>query len=480
MRTADSPERFIEMVRTALDECGVRTTDLLVVAVSGGSDSLSLLRALHRLSDKDGPRLHCAHLDHGLRGAASTADAAFVADQCHSLGIPLTSEAVDVEEVRALRRLSVEAAAREVRYEFLSRVVRAQGARAVVLGHTADDQAETILMNIVRGSGLAGLQGMRPSSMRKIDGVDLLLLRPLLAIGKQDTLDFCSALGLEPRLDASNLSPAATRNMLRLEAIPLLERLNPAVREALLRLSRSATQGVAHLDREADEAWDEMARHALGVVTLPKAPLAAMDPAVRAHLLRRAVLETKGDLDRLDQGHIEQIAQLATGPAGRSLDLPGGLLFSVAYEDVTFAVGRTVPVPATIDGSLDIAVPGETRVEPWNISAKLMNRIEWEGAAEKPARDTNVAYLSPPAMRDVQVRSRRAGDRFQPLGLSGHKKLQDFMVDSHVPREMRDATPLVVAGRRIAWVVGWRIAEWARVTEDDDTVLELKFSLAQS
>jgi tRNA(Ile)-lysidine synthase len=223
-----------------------------------------------------------------------------------------------------------------------------------------------------------------------------------------------------------------------------------------------------------------MARHELGVLTLPKAPLAAMDPAVRAHLLRRAVLETKGDLDRLDQGHIEQIAQLATGPAGRSLDLPGGLLFSVDYEDVTFAVGGTVPVPATIDGSLDIAVPGETRVEPWNISAKLMNRIEWEGADEKPARDTNVAYLSLPAMRDIQVRSRRAGDRFQPLGLSGHKKLQDFMVDSHVPREMRDATPLVVAGGRIAWVVGWRIAEWARVTEDDDTVLELKFSLAQS
>ena len=479
MRTADSPERFIELVRTALDECGVTTTDLLVVAVSGGPDSLSLLRALHRLSDKDGPRLHCAHLDHGLRGAASTADAAFVADQCHSLGIPLTSEAVDVEEVRALRRLSVEAAAREVRYEFLSRVVRAQGARAVVLGHTADDQAETILMNIVRGSGLAGLQGMRPSSMRVLEGTELLILRPLLAIGKRDTLDFCRALGLEPRLDATNLSTANTRNMLRLEAIPLLERLNPAVREALLRLSRSATQGVAYLDRKADEAWDDMARHELGLVTLPKAPLAAMDAAVRAHLLRRAVLEAKGDLDRLDQGHIEQMAKLATGPAGRSMDLPGGLLFSVDYEDVTFAVGGTIPVPATIDGDHDITVPGETRAEPWNISARVISPIEWERAAEEPTGDANVAYLSFAAMRDVQVRSRRAGDRFQPLGLSGRKKLQDFMVDSHVPREMRDATPLVVATGRIAWVVGWRIAEWARITEADDKVLELRFSLAK-
>ena len=479
MRTADSPERFIDRVHTALDECGVTTTDLLVVAVSGGPDSLSLLHALHKLSGDDGPRLHCAHLDHGLRGAASTVDAAFVADQCHSLGIPLTSEAVDVEEIRALRRLSIETAAREVRYEFLSRVVRAQGARAVVLGHTADDQAETILMNIVRGSGLAGLQGMRPSSKRVIGGTELLVLRPLLAIGKRDTLGFCRALGLEPRLDKTNLSTAATRNMLRLEAIPLLERLNPAVREALLRLSRNATQGVAHLDHEADEAWDDMARHELSVVTLRKASLAAMDPAVRAHLLRRAVLEAKGDLDRLDHGHIEHMAQLVSGPAGRSLDLPGGLLFSVDFEDVTFSIGGTVPVPATIDGDHDIAVPGETRVEPWNISARVMNRIEWERAAEKPTSDANVAYLSFAAMRDIQVRSRRAGDRFQPLGLSGHKKLQDFMVDSHVPRETRDATPLVIAGGRIAWVVGWRIAEWARVTEDDDTVLELELFLAK-
>ena len=334
-------------------------------------------------------------------------------------------------------------------------------------------------MNIVRGSGLAGLQGMRPSSMRVLEGTELLILRPLLAIGKRDTLDFCRALGLEPRLDATNLSTAHTRNMLRLEAIPLLERLNPAVREALLRLSRSATQGVAYLDRKADEAWDDMARHELGLVTLPKAPLAAMDAAVRAHLLRRAVLEAKGNLDLLDQGHIEQMAKLATGPAGRSLDLPRGLLFSVDYEDVTFSIGRTIPVPATIDENHDIAVPGETRVEPWNISARVISSIEWKRATEETTGDANVAHLSLEAMRNVQVRSRRAGDRFQPLGLSGHKKLQDFMVDSHVPREMRDATPLVVAGGRIAWVVGWRIAEWARVTETDDSVLELELSLAK-
>ena len=477
MSTADSPERFLERVRTALEECGVKAADLLVVAVSGGPDSLSLLHALHRLTGDGGPRLHCAHLDHGLRGEASRADAAFVADQCRKLGVPLTSEAVDVEEVRADRRLSVEAAAREVRYEFLAGVVRAQGARAVVLGHTADDQAETILMNIVRGSGLAGLQGMQRSSIRRVGGADLLMLRPLLTVGKRDTLGFCRALGLKPRLDETNLSTAATRNMLRLEVLPLLERLNPAVREALLRLSRSAGEGVAHLDSEADEAWDAIARREQGAVVLPKAALAAIDPAVRAHLLRRVVREVKGDLDGLDMGHVEQMAHMAAGPAGRSADLPGGLRISVGYEEITISPGA-LPRPATIDGCHDIAVPGETRVGPWRISTRVIGRGEWEKATGEPAPDANVAHLNLAAVQGVQVRSRRAGDRFQPMGMSGHKKLQDFMVDSHIPREMRDATPLVVAGPGIAWVVGWRIAEWSRVRDDDDRVLEILFSLA--
>ena len=478
MSAADSPERFLERVRTALGECGVNTTDLLVVAVSGGPDSLSLLHALHRLSGDGGPRLHCAHLDHGLRGEASRADAAFVADQCRKLGVPLTSEAVDVKAIRAHLRLSLEAAAREVRYEFFAGVVRAQGARAVVLGHTADDQAETILMNIVRGSGLAGLQGMQRSSMRRVGGIDLLALRPLLSVGKRDTLEFCRALGLEPRLDETNLSTAATRNMLRLQVMPLLEQLNPAVREALLRLSRSAREGVAHLDGEADEAWTAVVRHEQGAVALPKAALTAIDPAVRAHLLRRAVREVKGDLDGLDLGHVEQMARMAAGPAGRSVDLPGGLLFSVDYDGVTISRGAVLR-PAMIDGSHDLEVPGETRVGPWRISTRVIGRGEWEKAAGEPAPDAKVAHLSLAAVQGVHVRTRRTGDRFQPMGMSGHKKLQDFMVDSHIPREMRDATPLVVAGPGIAWVVGWRIADWARVRDDDDTVLELFFSLAE-
>lgn len=480
MSTADSPKRFLEQVRSAVEQCGVQATDLLIVAVSGGPDSLSLLHALHRLSGDGGPRLHCAHLDHGLRGEASRADAAFVADQCRELGVPLTSESADVEEVRVQRRLSVEAAAREVRYEFLAGVVRTRGAMAVALGHTADDQAETILMNIVRGSGLFGLQGMQRSSMRRVAGTDLLTLRPLLTVGKRDTLAFCQALGLEPRFDETNSSTAATRNMLRLEVLPLLERLNPAVRDALLRLSRSAGEGLEHLDREADEAWGALAHHEHGAIILAKSPLVVLDPAVRAHLLRRAVREVKGDLDGLDLGHVEQMARLAAGPAGRSVDLPEGLRFSVDYDEVTVSLGGAVPRPAMIDGCHDLTVPGETQVGAWRVSSRVISRGEWKKVADEPAPEATVAHLSLAAMQGVQVRSRRAGDRFQPMGMSGHKKLQDFMVDSHIPREMRDATPLVIAGPGIAWVVGWRIAEWARVRAGDPRVLELAFSLADS
>ena len=482
MKLVDSPDRFVERVGTALRECGAKPTDLLVVAVSGGPDALSLLHSMYRLSCDTGQQLHCAHLDHGLRGEASKNDATFVARQCRLLGVPLTSKAVNLEEIHGLRRLSVETVARDVRYEFLAGVVKRQGAKAVVLGHTADDQAETILMNIVRGSGLAGLNGMQLSSSRSIDGTDLMILRPLLGIGKQDTLEFCLALGLEPRLDETNLSTTSTRNMLRMKVMPLLERLNPAIREALLRLSKSAAQGVAHLDREADEAWDTLAHHNHGVVTLPKAALKAMDPAVRAHLLRRAVREVQGDLDGLDQGHLEQMARLVVGPAGRSLDLPRELSFSVDYDESIISLGRSVPISTMIDGHHDIAIPGETRVGSWLISAKLISRDEWKMKINESTstRQKNIAHLSFAAAPKIQVRSRRPGDKFQPMGMSGHKKLQDFMVDSHVPREVRDSIPVVVVGTSIAWVVGWRIANWVRVREYDYRVLELSFSLDDS
>ena len=491
MSADKSVERFDRHARAALLECGVTSGDLLVVAVSGGPDSLSLLHALSHIRSGMGLRLHCAHLDHGLRGDASKSDARFVADACRGLGIGLTADAVDVAALRRRKRVSLEEAAREARYEFLARVAAELGAKAVVLGHTSDDQAETVLMNIVRGSGLAGLRGMQLSSTRAIAGAGLLLLRPLLGVSGQETRDYCDRLKLDPRLDESNLSTQFRRNRVRLELLPLLEQLNPAVRDALVRLSRNAAQAEAHLNAEVDAVWHDAVSEAQGRVVLAKGVFIRLDPAVQSHLLLRAVAGLKGGIDGVHQGHIEDMTRLMSGPAGRSLDLPGGLRFSTGYSEATIAPARlaTCPLPP-LEGEHELSIPGETAIGGWRVAARVLESSEVDALERvlkaNDRRSTGVPTGLDPVRSAVllsydavggrlNVRGRRPGDRFQPLGMAGSKKLQDVLVDDKVPRGWRDRVPLVVTDRGIAWIVGWRIADWAKVKDTDGRLLELRF-----
>ena len=474
---------FHRRVRAALEQSGPAAGKSLVVAVSGGPDSMALLHALCHLRRDLGLELHGAHLDHGLRGDASEADARFVAETFRRLGIAFTLEQSDVPSFRRKHRLSLEQAAREVRYAFLGRVALEQHADAIALGHTADDQAETVLMHILRGSGLAGLRGMETASRRVLSGKETVLLRPLLLVSREETAEYCRALGLEPRLDESNLSLEPKRNRIRTQLLPLLKGYNPAVGDALLRLSRSASRDLEYMEGEVDGVWADTVSHLDGGVAVDRDAFSRLAPAIRSHLLRRAVTEGKGGPEDIEQSHVDAMARLMAGPAGRSLDLPGGLRFSVSYAQATLTSSERdqCPLPA-LDGEHALKVPGKSLLAGWRIEAHVLDRRRDEetssfsqGALEEsPAVHT--AVLDYGALGgQLRVRPRRPGDRFQPLGMSQAKKLQDFMVDSKIPRPWRDRVPLVVSPTGIVWVVGWRIAEWARVRDDTHRQLELRF-----
>lgn len=457
----------------------------LVVAVSGGPDSMALLHALLHLRDRLGLSLRGAHLDHGLRGDAGAADAAFVAEAFSAAGVPCEVETADVAAYRATHRLSPEQAAREVRYSFLARVCREHGADAVALGHTSDDQVETVLMHIVRGSGLTGLRGMAVCSSRPVGGAAVRLFRPLLGLPRSDTEAYCRALDLRPRMDESNRSPDFTRNRVRTELLPLLEELNPSIRDAVLRLSTAAARDLAYLDEEADRVWEEAAAAGEDRVTLDRRAVARLAPALGTHLLRRAVGAVKGDLDGIYMRHVDDITELLGGPAGRTIDLPGGLRFHVGYDEaiVARADADLCPLPR-IEGEHTLAVPGETRVGGWVVTARLVDRptddalrLSSDGRGE--ATGSHVARMSPSVLGEgIVLRARRPGDRFHPLGAPGSKKLKDFMVDAKVPAAWRDRVPLVVTPRGIAWVTGWRIADWCRVAPEDSRVVEISLRAA--
>lgn len=472
----DIIERVNEIVRTA-----VATNNLagarLVVAVSGGPDSLTLLHALCAVTDCLDLTLHAVHLDHGLRGTCATEDAHFAAELFQSLNIPHTVEKIDVAGHQRDNSVSLELAARELRYAALARIVTATRSDAIALGHTADDQAETVLMNVIRGTGLSGLTGMESVSKRHVKSTTTTLIRPLLPIRRRDITAYCDALQLEPRTDSTNFSTKYRRNSVRLELIPMMERYNPAIVEALLRLSNLARQDARYIASALDAVWNTVTsadRSIPDSITIDTKAFAQLPPALGSRLLRKAIRKVKGDLSGIEQIHIESMKTLTLGSAGRSTDLPGGLRYTIGYGYAILADRKQAlcPLPV-IDGEYIIKVPGTTQLPGWRITASLPKNSSRIIVRNKNAFIQTFDHQSLPD--NLVVRARRAGDRFQPLGMPKSKKLHDFMIDASIAHWDRDCIPIVESSRGIIWVVGWQIAEWAKVREESHGQLILQF-----
>ena len=450
----------------------VSSQQKLLVAVSGGPDSVCLLHILVGLQDELDIKLHVAHLDHQLRGAESEADAGYVADLAHRLDIPATIERRDVTAYRARQRISLEEAAREVRYAFLAQVARSVGADRVATGHTVDDHIETILMHLIRGTGTRGLRGLQPSAVWQSSGDSLTVIRPLLAVSRDETADYCRHHQLMPRIDATNLSLSLLRNRIRRELLPRLQSYNPQVTEALLRVGRIAADDLAFIDKEIAKLWDKIVQEQDNTIILDKAGLLELPSALKRHLLRASIEKLLGELKDIEMRHIEEIMDVLTKPAGKRLSLPGGLVFSVEYDK--YLLG---PDPASLspfpelEGEFPLKVPGETRLPGWRVEAVVIlpKAMEDDTSGYK-------AYFDFDKTGDkITVRSRRRGDRFQPLGMSQPKKLGEFMIDAKIPRAWRQRVPIVCNQSQILWVVGWRIDDRAKVTDSTKQVLCLKF-----
>lgn len=447
--------------------------DRLVVAVSGGADSACLLHVLAQHKGELGVELHIAHLNHQLRGAESDSDAGYVADLAAQMGIPATIERRDVRAYRDQKGCSLEEAAREVRYSFLAGVASVMGASKVVVGHTRDDHVETILMHLLRGTGTTGLRGLQPHSLLPCgrDRGRIEMVRPLLEVTRQETLDYCQGYHLEPRSDSSNLSPAFLRNRVRLELLPVLRNYNPAIDKALLRLATIAGDDLSFIEEQASRLWDEVATEEGGALYLDVGRLVGLPRAMQRQMFRLAIAQLRGSLKDVEADHVQAMVDFLSRPAGKRLCLPDGLTLSTEYGRLVLSLGKTPSCPLPpLEDEFDINVPGETISPGWRVKAEVFQASVGNG------QNGLVATLDlEKAGKRLTVRRRRPGDRFQPLGMSQTKKLQDFMVDARIPRFWRSRVPLVCSSEQILWVVGWRIDDRAKVTEATKTVLRLEF-----
>ena len=462
----------------------LRDTDTVVVGISGGPDSTALMDVLGNIRRRPGIRfkLHAAHLIHDFRGQEKYDDAQFVRNLCELRGRPLTVEEVDVASYQRERGVSsFEQAARDLRYQFLERVARKIGARFVAVGHTADDLAETVLLHIARGSGMHGLRGMTETATWPYPADDPTprLWRPLLGVRRADTIAYCTERRIGYRDDSTNYMEDFARNRVRMNLMPALaEQLNPRIVHALGRLARTASAQLDYMEASADQHWPSVSPEGVdanGMLRLRRDKLAELHPALQALVLRRAWTAVTGDSRRLTEGHLQHMASIASGKvSGKTVSLPGGY---AARTDGEWLKIYPAEIP---DDSPYPDWPGDFRITlPWGpIAIGVTRRGGWEVTAEtvklQPGAsldtgDPMQAYLSPSALGEgATVRTWQPGDRMQPLGMSGRRKLQDLFTDAGLPRNRRDRIPLVATPKGIAWAVGLRLANWAAVQRDEN------------
>jgi tRNA(Ile)-lysidine synthase len=462
-------EKVINFVRKQIL---ISAGDKLVVAVSGGADSVCLLHILARHRDDLGVELHAAHLNHQLRSAESDADADFVFTLTKKLGIPVTIERRDVAAYRDRKGGSLEEAAREVRYKFLADVAYKVGAFKVVTGHTCDDHIETVLMHLLRGAGTTGLRGLQSRSALPYaeKSCRLELVRPLLEITRQETVGYCCRHRLASRSDSSNELTSFLRNRIRLELLPVLRSYNPGIDKALLRLADIAGDDITFIEEQASVVWPDLVQKDDEALYLDLNKMLALPPALQRQVFRKAVKELRGGLKDVEADHIEAMVESLSKPAGKTFHLPDGLTLYTEYGRLVLTPTRAsvCPLPP-FQGTSRINIPGETDLPGWRVRADIIQQSVGSDNGLTASFDLDKVG------QKLVVRRRRPGDRFQPLGMNQTKKLQDFMVDTKIPRTWRDRVPLVSSSRHIMWVVGWRINDRFKVTKKTKRILHLQF-----
>lgn len=436
----------------------VSAGDLVLVAVSGGPDSVALLHLLWRLRTELGISLAVVHLNHMIRGEEARADALFVQDLARSLGLEAYVKDFNVPAYREETGLSLQEAARQIRYQFFAEVAQKTSASRVALGHHADDQAETVLFNFLRGTGLAGLKGIPP-----VRGI---YIRPLLCVRRREIEEYCQQFSLPVREDPSNKKPIYTRNRIRWELIPRLEReYNPRLVRVLVNLAELCREEDSYMEEQAASLFRQALKAegesllALDAFKLRSSPRALLRRVVRQAW--RCISHSFGDLP---YERVEAVLGLLEKPEeGKLVELPRKITVLYRQGELRFATGEgeeTVPFYR-----YPLVVPGATYIPEIDrtIVALLIAPSEAPPPRSLSPWEALLDYdLLPPGV--LEVRRRREGDRFHPLGLPGKTKLKKFLINQNIPREERDRLPLVVCGEEILWVGGVRPAEPWKVT----------------
>ncbi len=471
-----------QMHRFILQHAMIENGETVLVAVSGGADSLALLYGLHALRPQLNCQFHVAHLNHCLRPDADV-DVDFVQRHASLLDLPCTVRRAEVACLAKQWRLSVETAGRKARYQFYEDVCREIGATKVALGHHQDDTAETVLMNLIRGSGAVGLKGIAPVR-------DIKIIRPLIGFTREQIEAFLTSIGVNPQHDSTNTDKRYLRNRIRHELIPILESdYNPNIRTGLNRTADVLGAESEYLDTIAQAAFEACripnTNEAVeqNSVILDRAKFREYHIALQRRMLRQSISEILGDTSDLYFVHCEAMLNLIEGNTPNAvLALPNGLRFQRVYQHLIFErSGSLLPV-RTESFAYRLTVPGKTSITA--LKAEIIAEVgdvpsdetltlpdgKFEAIFDYEKLRGTIAETLP-----LTVRNRQQGDRFQPYGMLGTKKIKDFLIDAKVPRYERDRIPLLVCGNEVLWIIGYTTSELFKIKPSTRQYIHLRY-----
>ena len=446
---------------------------VVLLGVSGGPDSSVLLHVLANLRNIYNFDIEVMYIDHGLR-ENSEIDAKYVEKFASVLGIEnFYTCNVSNKITRLLKNYSPEEAARRARYDSLIAKAREIGAKYIATGHNQDDQIETILLHIIRGSALQGLVGMSYVGELKAFKEDKIkLIRPLLEINRLDIELYCKLIEINPLIDYTNNDLTTPRNFIRHKISPSLREMNPKIGDAINRLSRSVKHDLNFINKAVFEAWDESVLLDKGKVVIDRLKFLDLDVSIQRYIIMQS-FESLSYSGMLSELLIDLILDIALGPSGRSIDLPDGLIARNNHRSIIIGSKNEDQeiVSNNNDECVDIKIPGVSFFNNFMINCSIVNY------PNEFSVDPNVEFFDISlANEKLLIRFNNKGDFFNPLGMKGNKKLKDYFIDNYLEKHERKNIPVIESSQGIIWVVKHRISEWAKVRMNASMVLRVEFS----
>ena len=473
--------------KTIINNGLIKKGEHIVIGLSGGPDSVCLFHILHQMIEELGITLHAVHINHGLRPGAADEDQQYAEKLCAGYQVTFHSFTFDVNRIARESGISSEDAGRRVRYqsffEVADRIASETGASVkIAVAQNMNDQAETVLMRILRGTGTDGLGGIEYLRTERDKGV---VIRPLLDVSREEIEAYCSENGLNPRIDLTNLEPVYTRNKIRLELLPYLSgNFNGNIVAALNRLSKIAREDKDYFAQRMDEIIAEHAVISEGhKAAIPLEVLFGAHPAIRRRLIVR-LFESIGLTKDITAAHLEQADRLLKeGKTSSVTDFTAGYVMGISYGSVEFYRKSD---KGSLNFEYELNMDGITEISELNarIGVKILRRQDWENLEEKEKKLLNGSVSCRLSLdkilksgRNPVLRTRKPGDYIVPLGMQGRKKLQDFFVDEKYSREERDRLPVLCLGSEAVWVAGGRISENYKVDDGTERIITLEYSI---